>query len=327
MLTAIPSIAQESILFCSDSSFCIPSVIGLPRSKGLVIKQEFVTDYGISSKSKIDGTSEDREVRLNKRFELKVRAPILQKPNIKLAIGFDYFVEEFNFESSINSDFSFYENLEEKPLRSIAGSVFLVKPFIGNKYFLMRVKSELSGDYNKSNLPTNKFLRLSIAALYGIKRNDFTSYAFGFAYRHNFGRNSVLPVISINHSFNAQFGFESILPIKASLRYSTLNKKNYFYFKSELKGTNYNLNLSNPGPYENPELFLRKTEIRFLLSYERELHDWLWFGIESGLRSNLAFNLSGNAKRSTDILIDNNLKSAIVYNFSIFIVPPRKFLE
>ena len=95
---AIPSIAQESILFCSDSTFCIPSVIGLPRSKGLVITQEYVTDYGISSKSKIDGTANNREVRLNKRSELKARIPILRKPNIKLAFGFNYFVEEFNFE-------------------------------------------------------------------------------------------------------------------------------------------------------------------------------------------------------------------------------------
>ena len=52
--------AQETILDfpenlsspIKDSVYCVPSVSGLPRSKGIVLKKEYVYDYFIKSKSR-----------------------------------------------------------------------------------------------------------------------------------------------------------------------------------------------------------------------------------------------------------------------------------
>ena len=309
-----------------DSAFCVPSVSGLPRSKGIVFKKEYVYDYFIESISNT-GEKGRSEISSSKRFQIKLRAPVVMKPNFKLAFGFSYFKEEFEFENIGTSNFTFHQDIDDKGLRSIGGEVFAVKPFIGNKYILFRAKGELSGDYNKNNSPNSDFFRFQVAALFGIKRNDYTSAAFGLVYRYKFGVISVLPVLSYFHNFNRQWGFESLLPSKVAFRYSTIDERNYLFAKAELKGTNYNINLLNPSPFEKRLLILEKTEIRFLLIYEREIHDWLWASVEGGVRSNLQFDLKDSASRNADIVIENEINTAMIINFSLFIVAPKRFLE
>jgi len=326
--------AQETILDfpenlsspTKDSVYCMPSVSGLPRSKGIVFRKEYVYDYFIMSKSRT-GEIGKSEIKLSKRSEIKLRAPVVMKPNFKLALGFSYFKEEFEFENIGTSDFTFHQDIDDKGLRSIGGEIIVVKPFIGNKFILFRVKGELSGDYNKSNSPNIDFFRFQVAALFGIKKNVYTSAAFGLVYRYKFGVISVIPVLSYYHNFNRQWGFESVLPSKVALRYSTIDERNYLFAKAELKGTNYNINLLNPSPNEQRLLFLEKIEIRFLLTFEREIHDWLWASVEGGVRSNLQFDLQDIASRNADIIIENKINTALIFNFSLFIVAPKRFLE
>ncbi|UII25642.1 hypothetical protein LVD15_20390 [Fulvivirga maritima] len=314
---------QESIVNCTDSTFCVPSVIGLPRSKGIVIKREIVRDYSIRSSSDEYGDS-NAELRRNRRWEFKVRAPIIMKDGFKMAAGIKYFVEEHNFEEPDNLEYPFYKNLENRSLRSIRGELFMVKPTKTNRFYLLRLSGGLNGDYGSDSFAKHDFFRFSVSPLIGWKKNDYVSYAFGVAFSYNFGRRSIAPIIAYNKSFNNQWGVEMILPAEAKLRYSTLNQKNFFYLKSELNGSNYSVRLDET---QEELLYLNKSEVRFLLCWEREIHDWLWFGIESGLRTNINFDLSSEVGFNADTVIENKLNAAMVYNVSIFVVPPRKLLK
>ena len=109
----------------------------------------------------------------------------------------------------------------------------------------------------------------------------------------------------------------------ARLRYGTLNQENYFYLKTELNGANYNIALAENGSL----LFLNKAEIRYSISYEREIHDWLWFSLEAGVRSNFNFDLSDTPRRNVEPVIKNTFNEALIFNFGIFVVPPRKFFK
>jgi hypothetical protein len=308
---------------CLDSTFCIPGVEGLPRTKGIVITREIVRDYRINSELNSNGTTDEAEIRRNRRWTFKLRAPVLLKDNIKIAAGLKYFVEEHNFENPESLNNEFYKNLEDRPLRSLRADVFILKPTLGNKYFILRISGALNGDFDGIDL-TSQYFKFSIAPLIGWKRNKYLSYAVGFAYSEIFGRRSIYPVFSYNHTFSPHWGIESILPAELKLRYNTLDQKNFFYFKAELAGSNYTLNF-----FDNIEepVFLQKSEVRFLLNWEREIYDFLWFGVEAGMRKNINFDLSENAKINAEIIVDNVLNEAFFANLSIFIVPPRKFLK
>lgn len=314
--------AQDTILNCTDSAFCVPGVSGLPRSKGIVIKRELVRDYRIVSES--DGGNASAEIRRNRRWELKLRAPIILKDGFKMAAGIKYYVEEFNFEHPESLDFPFYKNLENRSLRSIRGDIYMIKPTRTNKYYILRLSGGLNGDYGSESFARGDFFKFSVSPLMGWKKNDYVSYAFGVAFSYSFGRRRIYPLFVYNKTFNSQWGLESVLPAEVKIRYSTLNQKNYFYGKAELHGANYSVRLDEA---KQDLVFLNKSEVRLLLSWEREIHDWLWFGVEGGIRSNINFNLSDDATIRSDVVVENSLKPALVYNFSIFVVPPRKLLK
>ncbi len=286
-----------------------------------MITRELVKDYAINSE--LNGQSANAEIRRNRRWTLKVRAPILLKDNIKIAGGVKYFVEEYNFENPETLDNEFYRGLEDRPLRSIRADIFVMKPTRTNKYFILRISGALNGDFKGIDLGSNYF-KFSIAPLIGWKKNRYLSYAFGIAYSEIFGRRSIYPIASYNHTFSRHWGIESILPVELKLRYNSIDQKNFVYFKAELNGSNYTLNF-----FENTDepVFLEKSEIRFLLNYEREIYDFLWFGVEAGFRKNINFDLSENARIKAETIVDNQLNEAVVGNISIFIVPPRKFLK
>ena len=172
-LFSLPCIAQETILECTDSTFCIPSVAWMPRSKGIDINRETVYNYNIRSKP-VGNYSESGsgEVSSNSRTEIKIKIPILLRENIKLAIGFKYFKEDYEFDDLDENSFPFYRSLDDKPLRSIGGTVYVVKPFKGNKFFLARVGVTLNGDYTRDDeFPTSDFMRFSLAPMIGWKKN------------------------------------------------------------------------------------------------------------------------------------------------------------
>jgi len=321
------SLAQESVIVCTDSTFCVPAVFGMTRGKVIILKQERVLNYSITSDGGDSGfgNGED-EVKFNKRWQAKLRFPLLLKPGIKIAMGLEYFKEEYHFEGAPNNDYPFYRTLEDKPLRSLGATFYMVKPWLGNRYFMMRVGAKFNSDRDIGDLLNSDFLRVSVAPLIGWKKNPYTSYAFGFAYSYDFGKQSIYPVISYNHAFSNRLGLESILPLEVKLRY-TITEKNLLYATTRFHGANYSIQLNDPNFPEGDDYILRKSEIRFLVTFEREIHDWLWFSVEAGLRSNISFKLMDSPKRNAITLIDNEFNSALLMNVSIFVVPPRKFLK
>jgi hypothetical protein len=326
-IAALPALAQESIMNCTDSTFCVPAVSGMPRSKGIIIKQERITDYGIRSNSGSESLNSGRgEVSSNRRWEFKLRMPVVSKPNIAIAVGIHYNVEEYKFENTRNQDYPLYSSLEDKSLKSLGGSIYVVKPWRGKRYLLLRASGDLNGDYDRDGYSKKNFLQFSVAPLLGWKKNANTSYAFGIAYGYNFGRPIISPLISYNHTFNRHWGIEMLLPTKAKLRY-TLNDKTLFFASTELNGASYNIHLKDSSFAKRGDLFLQKSEVRYLVTFEREIHDWLWFSLEAGVRSNINFSLSDTFGPPRNALIRNHLNHAMLFSFSIFAVAPKKFLN
>ncbi|MEL6560819.1 MAG: DUF6268 family outer membrane beta-barrel protein [Bacteroidota bacterium] len=304
----------------ADTLFCEPGLRGVPRTKGLVLEREMISNYRIRSTQ--GQASEEASVNLNRRWNLKARVPIVLKDEIKIAAGFNYSVEEFNFANSDALSFPFYRQLQDRSLKSIGSSLYLIKPFRGKRYFLLRLNGSLNGDFAE-NSSKSQFFRFAATPLMGWKINEDLAYGGGISLNYNFGRRSLVPIFFIEKNFNRNFGIEALLPLMVRLRYGTLDAKNYFYLKAELNGATYNIDLEEDGSL----LFLNKAEIRYVASFEREIHDWLWFSLEAGLRTNFNFDLSNSPRRNAVPVIKNTFNEALVFNFGIFIVPPRKFFD
>ncbi|NNC85289.1 MAG: hypothetical protein HKN75_04350 [Bacteroidia bacterium] len=299
----------------------------MPRSKALLFNYEGVRDFRFTMKSENSGIPDNQsEVRQNRRIKFKFKVPLFHKPNYKVLVGFKYYEEKFNFDDFSAGYHPIETELEDKSLKSIGGAVYIIKPFMGNKYLVGKVKADISGDYNE-NVHVNDYLKVSVSGLYGIKSTISKSYGFGFSAGYNFGRPSIYPLVAYNKTFSSKWGVESLLPSHIKLRHN-ISDKDILYLGTELHGNSFNLffNDSTLSEIASP-VYLQQSEIRFFGTYEREIHDFLWFNISAGLRENLEFTLSSNNSFKNDPFVDNDLGSSLFINASIFMVVPRKYIQ
>lgn len=310
-----------------------PGVIGMNRSKGLIVRYEFVPRFGVYATAQQGGIpdSEKTAVRRNNKYEIKAYVPVVNNPHFKLVVGGGYFVEEYNFKRPEEEDYPLYKNLQDKDLRSISGQVLMLKPLNEDNFLITRFKGELNGDYGKSNISLSKYLKSSLEAIYGWKKSPSFAWGVGVQLGYNFGRQTIYPDILYNRTFNERWGVEAIFPANVTLR-RNFSEKSYLYMGYKVDGASYNINIDSP-PFNSPPLSeietieLRKSEIRGRIRWEREIYDFLWFGLETGYRNILQFAAYDGENVKANALIKNHMKDAVFLNVEIFLVPPRRFLK
>ncbi len=312
-----------------------PSVVGMGKSKGIIVSYEGQPDFGITSTSPEAAIgSRTAEVRRNNKFDVKAYVPIVNNPHFKMVGGFNYSFEEFNFEEpGMNSSYPFYENLEDKKLKSISSQLVMLHAVDEVNFYVFRIKGELNGDYSSKEVAVPDYLKTSAEILYGWKKRSDLSYGVGVQISYALGGRRIYPAFLYNRTFNSKWGLEALLPANADIRYNA-SEKSLLFAGFSLDGASYNINVQSIGLPAYETLELRRSEIRTRVRWEREIYDFLWFGVEAGYRANLSFNAFEKesndgfmfAKRATPV-IDNKLKGAAIFNVEIFLVPPKRFLK
>ena len=179
--------------------------------------------------------------------------------------------------------------------------------------------------FNSGIGQTQDYVRSSVAVLYGVRSRLFKVEGFGLAYSYNFGRAAIYPLYALNQQFNNKMGIELLLPLYAKLRYGP-NDKNFFFLSTELDGSNYNINLdSSP----DQSLYLGKSDLLGMLTYEKEIYDFFWASASVGYRVNLNFDLDREIEfvNRSDAYIDNTINNAMFVRIGVFLVPPRSWME
>jgi len=325
------------VLICAqedkdDSEYCNPRVIGMPRPTGISIDYERVMDYRIYSKSNVDYLQNgDGEINYNRRIKAKFKVPVINRDKFKLAYGFSYSHEEFRFDDIEEINYSLYKSLEDKSLKSLGSSFNLLFPKKNKTFWAVQVNLTLNGDYYLDDANLFNFLKVSAGPMWGRKPNESLMYGFGFAYSYTFGDPSITPIVAYYKTFSPKWGIEAMLPLEAKVRYKA-NKGTYLYAGAEARGASYNVRLNDPALVDKNTLELRHSEIKFFLSLNKEIHDFLWVSFDAGYRYNLNFNLaeSNRNRKPTnflkhDYIVESQLDDAFFFNASLNIKPPRKW--
>ena len=306
--------------------FATPNVIGMGKSKGISIGYERLPQFNIDSESdnpRIGNGS--GHVRRNNRFFVRAFGPVVNKPQTKLILGFDYKFEEYNFDNVTPGAYSLYENLEDKNLKSIGLQLAYLHSIDAARFYLIRIKGELNGDYTQHNINIANYFKTTIDVAYGWKRAPTYALGIGAEIGYTFGRKSIYPGILFNKTFNEKWGVESIFPANVKVRYN-LNDKTLFYGGYRVEGAAYTLQVQDPPLSEFEKIELRRTDIKAMLRMEREIYDFLWFAVEGGFRQyyrNRVFDDIG----SRNELISNDLGGAGYIGVELFAVPPRRLVE
>ncbi len=320
-------IAMASGLRSQDTTgYCIPTIDGQPRPKGLELTYERMLDYGITgTRNDVSPGDYATQVRRNARWKSKIRLPLLNTPAWKVNMGLGYSTENYSLEQESGSGDQVLSLLDDKQLRSISAGLYVVKPFVGNRYLVLRTNSSLNDDGTGTFASKQNSLKHEIALVYGIKRNASSSIGFGIAFGYTLGRASLLPVIGYDRSFNKHWGLEVLLPSYARARYA-FGQGNLLLFGAKIDGANYNIRLQGQGL--DGVYFLERSDLRAFMRYEREIHDWLWFGADVGLNTNLDLSLvTDHGAQRGEVILSNSVNNAFYFGAGFFVVPPKKMWQ
>ncbi|MFD2513058.1 DUF6268 family outer membrane beta-barrel protein [Pontibacter locisalis] len=306
--------------------YASPGVRGMGKPQGVVIRYERLPDFGLESESDDPRLGDgEGQIRRHNKFAVRALAPLLNKPQTKLILGFEYELEEFNFEGLNETSYDLYRYLEDKNLKSIGVQLAYLRSISERNFYLIRLKGELNGDYTQDNIKVSDYIKATVDVAYGWKKTPDYSIGVGLQWGYTFGRQRIFPGILYNRTFNPNWGIESIFPANFRLRYNA-NEKTLFYTGYRLEGASYNIIADRTALAEFGEIELRRTDIKGLVRMEREIYDFLWFAVESGYRRYYRHRIFDEIG-STDELITNDLKGAGYVEVQLFLVPPRKWSE
>ncbi|QSE99262.1 hypothetical protein [Fulvivirga lutea] len=290
-----------------------------PRPKFLVFETEFINNFTVTSNSDEIGNAE-ANVSQNLIREGKIKFPIILKERTNIIGGFGYRHEQFKFNNLTDANYPLFERFDDKSLKRVTFSSYLKHDFNEKKFLFMYFNSSLNSDKPRFRyfLPQ---LKISLATLKGKRIGLHKEIGYGISFGYDFGQPAVFPLFMLNNDFSLHWGYELLLPKSAKLRYSP-NVSNHFISTLELQGASYYLRDSVLESYN--ELEFRRSSVRFTLTYEREIHDWLWFGLTAGYRIPINIFLSEPGDRRADAVITIEARTAPYINFAIFLVPPNK---
>ena len=319
--------------------FATPSVVGMGPSKGLIFHYERMPTFKVTSDAQVVGLQDySANAEKNARLVIKGYIPMLNNPHLKLILGVNYEREEFQFKQN-PTNYELYDNIENKALKTLGAQLAVIRPVNTDNWYIFRIKGELSGDYTSSELNVSDYLRVSSEFLYGWKRSPTFSWGIGAQLGYTFGRQSIYPAVLYNRTFNNRWGVEALFPARVTMRYNA-SPRSLFFAGYSVDGFNYIIKLRNELTRKNPEtglavadkkplrtLELRETEVKFRGRWEREIYDFIWFGVEGGYRYNYAFDAFDRTNADREKIVDSKFAGAPYASLEIFIVPPRKFLK
>jgi len=314
-----------------------PAIEGTGPIRGLEVSYHANTNYNVNSNSNLYGKGKS-EIDYNRVFTTKLRFPIFLNQQLKIAGSFEYSDEEFHFDDISDNNYPLYKSLDEKNLKGIGGSIYLMTQLKRNVFFMFRFSAKLKGDYWREHIgDVNKytFLKMEMSPVIGWKVNSNKSWGIGMAYSYTFGDPLLFPIFVYNHSFANKWGVEAFLPARIKLRYQP-SKLCFINAKARLKGGSYSIHFDDPELNDFKTLELRRADLNFSLEIEKGITDWLWASFEYGYRTNInfdvtnknhAFSLSGSKLTNENNIIDSYAGGGSFYNISVFIVPSKTLLK
>ena len=239
-----------------------------------------------------------------------------------VGLGLVYRHEQFRFEEVDPTNYSLYTRLQDKGLRRTGIDLLFQKTCSRNRIFQGSLNIRLNGDTYQGEI--HRFLKASLILNRIKRKNKRTQIGWGIVGGYDLGTPVAYPIFIYKHFFNPHLQLNLSLPKQASLSYG-FSDKMFLTFTSEISGASYRIEDQLLKDFNRLEI--RKSEFRAKLRFDRELHDWLWFGVEFGLLKYINFFVSKPQDFRNDAIIELDPVQAHFFKFSLFAVIPNKFQD
>lgn len=307
--------SQDIVLSPVGKTLCRPGVVNKSPTKGLVF------EYGLNPNLRLsEGGSDISANTLSKRFKVKLKAPLVNREDLKVIAGWNFYGEEYSFSNIGDQNFGLFKNIDDRDLKSSSLTLSAIKP-LNNKYYLaVKAQASFNGDYAGLFNFDADYASYNLATILGVKKRNDLEWGVGLLFRYAPNGNNNLPVLPFaifNKTFNEKWGIEAIIPSSIKARYN-INPRNIILFGPEFESRNYFINNEGASPYT-----LRRSEIRFGVDYQKHLGSWFWLEVSGGYSHNLNTKFEINQTGGQFNAYDINTSGSPYFKVGIFISPSK----
>ena len=309
---------EDPLITESDNKFVKKLRRKVPRPKFFILEYIFLKDVHVNATSPELGESSSN-IRINERYALKLRAPIILKPKYTFLGGFNLKKELFDFENSQGVESAYYNVLDRRILSSVGVSLILKKDISEKKFMYAFWNGTLNSDNISFSEIVNQ-LKTTIVFSFVKNVNPVTQIGYGGAFGYIFGGPSVFPVFIYNQTYSEMLNVEMMLPKSAKLRY-TFSPEMYLMLIAEVNGASYFLKDATVEGINR--VTFQRSAFTVKTSFEREIYDWIWFGVTAGYNLPINLYVAEPRKRRKDAIITLDADPSFIFEFSIFAVVPK----
>ncbi len=263
-----------------SSHLCAPGVSGMAPGKGLEIFHEYLPGYQLASPVSSQSVQPIRDyVNYSTLWGVKLKIPVLLKPQTKILLDTKYSKQRFNFQNQEILDNPFHEELGAKSLQNFRLGAIISHSIDESHYWAGRVAVSYNGSDFDEIYPGVESTNMSAIFLYGIKKHAHKEWGVGLAQALQFGQYRAYPVFMYNHTFSDKWGLEMLLPKEAYIRHN-FSKSLISRAGLSLAGNNYNLVSGEESQRE--WIQLQQNFVRLELEVEKKVAPMVWLSLQTG---------------------------------------------
>ena len=316
-----PEFFPEDVLTDNQEAncFCEPGVVNKSRSKGLSIAYTrfFGGQYDTESENGPEVGSSDL-TSLNS-FDFKLKVPLLLGEQTRILLGYDYFFEQYDFEQTAGDFSETVGTLNNRALKSTGPSAIVSHSLNEKNYLIFRYKFSANGNYegfiefDGDNSVHNVF------GLFGIKKNENKEIGYGLLVSKNFRSTTVIPLFLYNHTFNANWGIETVLPANVFVR-CNFDPLTLLVFGVEYNSRSFRVDVDETA---DPLGFAyNHSEIQASLELERHINSWVWANLKVGYQQN--FGSEFETKNQFAPTFNADIQNGLFIQAGVFVSPTTK---
>lgn len=251
-------------------------------------------------------------------LRLAVNTPVISRSNVIVNLGLTYWNTAIQTE---NPRLAPLFRALDQGLRTAGLNATVFKPFDNRRFLILQANADANGNYRGFGDLNSRHFTYSGTAVYGWKRDDNFMWGLGVTRTYRGGDLLHIPVLYYNRTFSPRWGVEAILPARAAIR-RNFGTSSLLSFGYELEGNSFFL--SNNRPAIGPDWFVRRSEIKPRLNYERQLGGFIWLAVQAGVSINWRYDVQAtqNPAANERPLFTNTLSNAPYVNVSLNLVSP-----
>ncbi|GAB4425603.1 MAG: hypothetical protein OHK0039_43340 [Bacteroidia bacterium] len=276
--------------------FCSPKIFDLSPQRFISLGWDMQLPYDMTI-SPIGEHAAGSEVPVAERgravytggFRLGANIPVVSRNSIVWQMGANFWDVQYQIEDieETQEAAGVLRRLDERGLRTAGLNTTLFKPLDDKNFLLFQASADLNGDFPLPQFQSLRYLRYSVAALWGQRPNDRKMWGVGVARTYRVGEMNYIPIVLFNYTApSRKWGTEILFPARAHVR-RNFSARSMLLAGYELEGQSYRLATLSDA---ERSLEIRRGELRARLEYQRQLAGFVWVSAQAGWRYNWSFD-------------------------------------